>query len=265
MTFKLIPVIMVSLLLVACDADDGSKGTNGVDGTNGVNGTNGVDGIAGLSCWDLNEDGAKTLPDEDTNSDGVVNVYDCRAGNKLSPTITIVNSTDKTITNQHSRKAYSSASDIVLFTGTGEDYISGEGNWSSIDMFAANPIQDPCGLWKWTEIDSDTYALQAHNSVVYESKHILAVAFYTENLAEEPHFGYEQCQSACLSDSECSGAYYTLEDGTNNSLNCKLVRDVGFEIATSTEFKALSTSEIGFTTGNMQSNSTIIGVISVCE
>jgi hypothetical protein len=264
MKFKLFIIISSMLILSGCplEGDNGPVGTNGVDGTNG---TNGVDGIAGLSCWDLNEDGAKTLPDEDTNTDGVVNVYDCRAGNKLSPTTTIVNSTDQTITNQHSRQAYSSASDIVLFTGTGEDYISGEGNWSSIDMFAANPIQDPCGLWKWTQIDSDTYALQAENSVVYESKHLLAVAFYTENLEEEPHFGYEQCQSACLSDSECSGAYYTLEGGTNNSLNCKLVRDVGFEIANSTEFEALSTSEIGFTTGNMHSNSTIIGVISVCE
>lgn len=230
-----------------------------------LEGDNGSRGGAGLSCWDLNEDGAKTLPDEDTNADGVVDVYDCRASNKLSPTTTIVDSTAQTITNQHSRQVHSSALDIILFTGTDQDYEGGIGNWSSIDVYAADPIVDPCGLWKWTQVDSSTYALQAENAVAYEAKHMLSIAFYTEDPDEPAHFGYEQCQNACESDSDCVGAYYAKEGGLDNSLNCKLLRDVGFEISNSTEFVALRTSERGFTTGNMKRIATNTGIISVCD
>ncbi|MGW8370118.1 MAG: OmcA/MtrC family decaheme c-type cytochrome, partial [Gammaproteobacteria bacterium] len=48
------------------------------DGDDGRDGTDGTDGATGLSCWDLNENGIKDFPDEDTNGDGVIDVNDCR-------------------------------------------------------------------------------------------------------------------------------------------------------------------------------------------
>jgi len=62
----------LGLGLAGCEGDDGSNGTNG------TNGTDGTDGAAGQACWDLNNNGVGD-PEEDLNSDGVVDVYDCNA------------------------------------------------------------------------------------------------------------------------------------------------------------------------------------------
>ena len=43
-----------------------------------ADGSPGPQGLAGLNCWDLNGNGVPDLPDEDTNNDGVVDVFDCR-------------------------------------------------------------------------------------------------------------------------------------------------------------------------------------------
>lgn len=244
-------ITSLTALLAGCPLD-GDKGPSGPEGG------------AGISCWDLNEDGLKTMPSEDTNSDGVIDVYDCRAGSKFSSTTTLVDSSTQTITHQHSRQLHSTASDIILFTGTDLDYQAAVGNWPALDVYVADPVQDPCGLWKWTDLGGG-YALKAENSIVYEVKHMMALAFYSADPSADPHYGYEQCQTACQSDSNCVGAYYSLEQGTNNSLNCKLLRDVGFEIDDSVEFEALSTGEQGFVAGNIQGNTPFIGLISVCE
>jgi len=61
----LLSVIVLGLGLAGCGGDDGNDGAQGPAGD------------AGLSCWDLNENGVKDLPDEDLNGDGVVNVDDC--------------------------------------------------------------------------------------------------------------------------------------------------------------------------------------------
>ncbi|MGD9340852.1 MAG: OmcA/MtrC family decaheme c-type cytochrome [Chromatiales bacterium] len=58
---------LFGLALAGCD--DGDDGRDGADG---------MDGATGLSCWDLNENGIKDFPDEDTNGDGVIDVNDCR-------------------------------------------------------------------------------------------------------------------------------------------------------------------------------------------
>lgn len=265
MNQKIILLLPLLASLAGCPLD----GDEGDEGSSGIQGVAGPQGIVGLSCWDLNEDGNKTMPDEDTNSDGVIDVYDCRTSINLSPTTTLVDSGTQTITNQHSREVYSSGlgTGITLFTGTAADYASGDGNWSILDVYAADPIIDPCGLWKWTETSpgSGTYNLQAENSVAYNVKHMLAIAFYSSDPSADAHFGYEQCQHACQSDSNCVGAFYSVEDGTDNSLNCKLLRDVGFEIDSATEFEALTTGEIGFTSGNIQNSPIYIGVISVCN
>lgn len=58
---------LFGLALAGCD-----------DGDDGRDGTDGTDGAAGLNCWDLNENGIKDFPEEDTNGDGVIDVNDCR-------------------------------------------------------------------------------------------------------------------------------------------------------------------------------------------
>lgn len=257
--------LLASLIGCSVDGDDGSPGIQGPDGSPGIQGPQ---GSSGVSCWDLNEDGDKTMPDEDTNSDGVIDVYDCRTATNLSPTTTIIDTSTQTITNQHSREVYSSAlAEIMLFTGSIDEYKSASDDWSVLDTLVAMPIEDPCGLWKWTETSpgSGTYNLQAENSVAYDVRHMLAIAFYSSDPSEDAHFGYEQCQHACQSDSDCVGAFYAAEEGTDNSLNCKLLRDVGFEIDRATEFEALTTGEIGFTSANIQYSPIYIGVLSVCN
>lgn len=68
-----------------CDAADcqgeqgpkGDKGDKGEKGDQGDSGQDGAKGDPGLSCWDLNENGVRDLPDEDRDGDGDVDVDDC--------------------------------------------------------------------------------------------------------------------------------------------------------------------------------------------
>jgi len=48
-----------------------------IPGQTGDPGPAGADGADGQTCWDLNGNGTADLPDEDTNGDGVVDVFDC--------------------------------------------------------------------------------------------------------------------------------------------------------------------------------------------
>ena len=100
MKYKVVTILFLTFFIVGCELE-GDDGVSGAQGQSGPQGEPGPQGIVGLSCWDLNEDGNKTMPDEDTNSDGVIDVYDCRTIIDLSPTNTLVNSTTQTITNQH--------------------------------------------------------------------------------------------------------------------------------------------------------------------
>jgi octaheme c-type cytochrome (tetrathionate reductase family) len=56
------------LALGGCDGDDGATGPAGADGS---------DGADGINCWDLNENGVAD-PEEDTNGDGTIDVFDCQ-------------------------------------------------------------------------------------------------------------------------------------------------------------------------------------------
>ncbi|MGD9386983.1 MAG: tetrathionate reductase family octaheme c-type cytochrome [Gammaproteobacteria bacterium] len=59
-------ILLAGLLaLGGCEGDDGDPGPAGADGSDGI------------SCWDLNENGVAD-PEEDTNGDGVVDVFDCQ-------------------------------------------------------------------------------------------------------------------------------------------------------------------------------------------
>lgn len=68
---RLVAIALASALLglAGCEGDDGKDGSPGPEG---------------LSCWDLNENGVKDFPDEDTNGDGVIDVNDCRGGGGAS-------------------------------------------------------------------------------------------------------------------------------------------------------------------------------------
>ncbi len=66
---EVLGAVLLALTLAACSGDDGDDGAPGADGAPGSD---------GISCWDLNENGVGD-PEEDTNGDGVVDVYDCNA------------------------------------------------------------------------------------------------------------------------------------------------------------------------------------------
>lgn len=57
---------------------EGVAGPRGADGPRGLQGPVGDAGDDGIHCWDLNADGEPTLPLEDRNGDGIVNVHDCK-------------------------------------------------------------------------------------------------------------------------------------------------------------------------------------------
>ena len=56
----------------------GAPGADGVDGADGSDGQDGQPGADGINCWDLNGDGIQD-PTEDTDGDGAIDVFDCRA------------------------------------------------------------------------------------------------------------------------------------------------------------------------------------------
>jgi len=260
MNKKTILVISATFFLSGCpfDGDDGNKGQQGDTGA------------TGLSCWDLNEDGQKNMPEEDSNNDGIVNVYDCRMSSSLSPTTTVVDSSTQSITNQHSREVYSPSlgdpNRIVVFTGTQADYLNAAigQTWADLEVYVSDPIQDPCGLWKWVQTSSsDFYNLQAENAVAYRTLHVPVTSIVSVN-PDVTSFGYEQCMSACRSDAECVGATFFKEEDEYNAMICKLLRNVGYEIDSSSEYSALQTSERGYTSGQMD-GSIHTGILSVCE
>lgn len=54
------------------------QGSEGEKGDKGDPGDIGPAGQDGINCWDLDGDGTKSLPDEDANGDGTVDVLDCK-------------------------------------------------------------------------------------------------------------------------------------------------------------------------------------------
>lgn len=294
MKFKLLPVIITSLLLGACGADDGSNGTAGTTGEQGPQGEVGATGpqgvaVAGISCWDLNENHIKDSS-EDTNGDTVVDAWDCRAS--FTSTGILIDSSDPDLDHEWDfagRKAYFShgfvppEDQIVAWSGTFEEY------WASSDgaylnSFVNEPIDDVCGVWKWTEVEGATgsYWLQADDAVAYKSMHFAAAATGViednpdtpdDESGTETYYGYHSCAAACTHDAECVGATYATDiftdtSGTilNNSLTCHLLRDVGFDIAQDTEYKFFKTGQRGNFTSGLKWNTFLNnGFISVCK
>lgn len=68
-SISLVSLLMVVFSLASCSGDDGAAGAAGAGGAVGAD---------GVSCWDTNANGQGD-PEEDINSDGIVDVADCGA------------------------------------------------------------------------------------------------------------------------------------------------------------------------------------------
>ena len=257
-------LVGLTMIFTGC-SDDGAAGAIGATGAAGVAGQ------AGISCWDLNEDGVKSMPDEDTNKDGHINVMDCRAIPSSPAVVTIdVNQTTGASVNQHTRTAYSNFVDspnrIDLYTGTAGDYISAvySGDLASLDQFVPNPTPDPCGLWEWYTESSGNQIFTAKDVVGYSTMHY-PVRVIDSNLTL--HHGADNCRLACQADSQCVAAAYMIENTLrSNTLICTLGYKVDFDITTSSELKALEGYNPGVIVANMeQTGGTLAGIVSVCE
>lgn len=234
----------------------------------GDSGKKGADGVAGINCWDLNEDHSKTFPEEDSNQDGNINVLDCRVGYiPANGSTVVVDSSSQSITQTHSRVAYSTAltdKKIRIYSGTILD-IPDDENWPLLDPLVVDPIDDPCGLWKWTDEWNGTsmpgeYYLFADGALEYDVEHFAAVAASGDG---SNHFGYEACIGTCLASEQCVGASYFRI--TDNTLSCKLLLKPSLPVATGSSFYAFLTSERGFSVATMDTDPTSSGLISVCE
>lgn len=241
------------------------------DGRDGVPGAQGPAGAAGISCWDLNENYLKDLPDEDTNSDGVVNVLDCRYSTQIPPSNVVVDTGNATISHQHIRSAASiSNADIskriVLTDISASDYetLLSQGNFLAMDGFLREPVSDPCGLWEWKPVEDagNNYALTANSAIAYAAEHYAAV-IVPNDPNEMPVAGFQMCESSCLSDESCAGAFFVRESNTSNAIRCVKVQRSSS--AQASEYRALVTNTRGFVAANMQTDLLSTGVISVCD
>ena len=269
MLTRILVIIGLSVLLTGCPLE-GNDGKNGTQGIQGVQGVNGPIGAAGISCWDLNENGQADLAAEDTNSDGTVNVKDCRAnaipahtpaiarlGDDLDPT-----SPTYVLQHFHTRRSFGS----YYADDTGSRIIL------AIEPagIAVDPIQDACNLWKWTTDDAGFEFVTADNAYNYKSEH-----FPQWTRIEDPnnpgsmvtHPGFEFCESACLTDPDCDGAFYNTINNTENSIMCKLLTRYENVQPLSFHFKALGAEPAvkDAIASDIARGLVELGIISVCD
>ena len=255
---RIIFMLSLTLLLQGCpiEGDDGNRGA------------------AGLSCWDLNEDGSKTFPSEDTNLDGEINVRDCRVSSAPAPTTLFIDPATETVVNQHTRVAYSSGESqgnvIELSTATFDAYTLAtlNGSYADLEVYVTDPIKDPCGIWKWVRVETGVgdgvYRLQAENAIGFSTSHHPVVVTDSGGVT---HHGKDACAYRCLGESSCVAAMYRREAAfDSNTLICTLAYDAGFDVADNFELIALYTSDRGWLTANITlAGPEDNGVISVCD
>ena len=250
---------------------DGDNGSVGRAGETGAAGRAGETGAAGISCWDLNENGVKDSPDEDSNRDSFVNVLDCRAIPSSPVTTTVVgNPTTGLVVNTHSREGNASflfgAERIDLYSGTSSDYLSAVtgGNYASLDVFLNDlSTEDSCGIWSWTN-DSGNYQLTANNVVSYSTSHHPVSAIDSDG---NNHYGNEACLLSCKSDAQCVAAFYNVENTIgSNTMICTLGYQVDIELATNSEMLAMEGFFPGLMVANIEGEAGLLsGIISVCD
>ncbi len=76
-TVQLLSVPFALYGQVDLSGEKGPVGPAGVNGANGLPGSDGLFGSSGISCWDTNGNGIAD-PSEDSNSDGLFDINDCR-------------------------------------------------------------------------------------------------------------------------------------------------------------------------------------------
>ena len=251
MLMRILVIIGITTLLSGCPID-GDKGNTG---------------LSGINCWDLNENRQADLPAEDTNGDGTVNVKDCRSNAIPAHNPVIVQSGDNldpqsssfVLTHSHPRRSFAS-------------YKADEAERIILARFGiyVDPIEDTCNLWQWTTDDAGFVFVTANNAYNYKSEHFPKWTTVEDpnNLGTyEKHPGFENCESACLADPDCDGAFYNSVNDTGNSIICKLLTRYDTVQEPSLYFNALgSTPERQFDTATaIAFGLTEIGVISVCD
>jgi len=260
--FKLSSLLTVTLILAGCPID-GDKGQTGAAGTTGT---------TGISCWDLNEDGIKTMPDEDTNLDGMVSVLDCRAAQSTVAAGSVVaNPTTGLVVHEHTRESYATfglgPNRLPTYTGTTQNYLDAIASmdYLSLDVYLTDlSSADPCGLWDWHEQPSGAWLLTANDVINVSTLHLPIQAI---DSAGGFHYGSESCALSCLSDSQCVAATYSPVNGVNqNTMICKLGYKVGIDLASGSEMIAINTSARGLSVAGMEAETGINqGIISVCN
>lgn len=127
----------------------GSPGLQGLPGEQGDKGDAGEQGPAGqdgLNCWDLDGDGAKDLPDEDANGDGMVDVADCKGpkgdkGDKGDTGETGPTGSENFVFVQQQGNS-AELNDVSFGAGTGSDLVTSHGaaiTWDRTkDVFIVN-------------------------------------------------------------------------------------------------------------------------------
>ncbi|MEH0665097.1 hypothetical protein H4F18_06385 [Vibrio scophthalmi] len=224
-----------------------------------------------IHCWDLNEDYMKTFPDEDTNGDGIINVLDCRGGQSNIQSNIVIDATNGTFAHQHTRIAratYKPGTEqhITMSDISPSEYSSllGASNLIGMDAYLTDPIDDPCNVWKWEALpeDNSVYALTATNGLATSVLHFPAIII-PHDPADEAGAGFQMCESSCLSNDSCIGAFYVRESNADNALRCVIIEQS--PVVQSVEPRVMETNGRGFVAANMLIDYISSGLISVCE
>lgn len=284
---KRLIMLFAVLSLTGCPLE----GDDGRNGATGPQGREGAQGAAGLSCWDLNENGIKDLASEDSNSDGQVNVLDCRAPIPIIPqgSVAVAPASGAGIIQQHTRRIHTvlrgtdySDGDIVVYDRRGGTIIdlineyqsAGSDNWGVLDPYVQDPISDPCNVWHWHDEGSNTWSIRAEDGLFLDSEHYAAVIVSppkADNLHPDATttsiLGGELCASSCLNDERCIGAWFNrIGDIDDNAIICRRVAKSAIPLPSASEFSAVSGSKpliaIELT---LYTSAPLNGLISVCE
>lgn len=237
----------ISLTGCFLDGDVGRNGNTGAQGIQGIQGPQGPQGPAGISCWDLNENNSKDIDTEDTNQDGSVNVNDCIIGSS--------------VTTSQNRQYYSS------FEVNSSHFLEIFRYTSFLDGEVIDPIQDGCNVWEWGTNIAGNAILTANNGYVIDVETFPHI--YTD-LSNVTHYGANDCKNACIAETACIGASYSVirdNQGAATGVSCQLLGR--FPEAAQNSFwfyeHAVPSANRDFYFEGFLSDRASTGVISVCS
>jgi hypothetical protein len=277
MKIKLTCFLILTTMLSGCPLND-----DGAVGEPGAAGEQGATGAAGLNCWDLNENSQKDLPSEDVNSDGLVDILDCRAPNASTTPLV------RTYYESLSLGSYTNSGHFIeLWLGSLDqydayinqdniigmnDYIAPYGWAPTNEDYLDDTIlgRTGCKRWKWNVSNDgveNVYSVKAVNATNYKS------IIYPKEIGSTDieTTGAIQCRKSCLDDNRCVAATYALIENTN-SIQCNLLYDTGIDLPINYEYTFLEkgdsgngTAFVGFLLAQYKFFPLNNGIISVCE